>query len=109
MGLDTPSVQFLCAAKSMGVDFATTAMIGRQSFWPGEDALEAVFSTVGVDLDAAVFLRNNPFGEGFFKVLGANDVVSVDYSEYEAAGVLHDMNDPIPNELKERFSVVHDG
>ncbi len=93
----------------MGVDFAATAMIGRQSFWPGEDALRAVFATLGVDADAAAFVRDNPFGEGFFRLLGAQEVLSVDYSEYEAADIIHDMNAPIPANLHERFSVVHDG
>jgi hypothetical protein len=109
MGLDTASVQFLCAAKSLGVNFTTTAMIGRQAFWPGEDALKRVFATLGLDLDVEAFLRENEFGERFFAALGAKEIVSVDYSSYEAASVLHDMNVAIPDELKERFSAVHDG
>lgn len=109
MSLDTPSIQLLCAAKSMGVDFSKTAMIGRQSFWPGEDALRAVFATLGVDLDPVAFLRDNPFAENFFKLLGASEIVSVDVSDYEAAAVLHDMNTPIPDAMRERFSIVHDG
>ena len=43
MGLDTSSVMFLCAARSMGVDFTDTAMIGRQSFWPDPAELRRVF------------------------------------------------------------------
>ena len=33
MGLDAASVKFPSAAKAMGVNFANTAMIGRQTFW----------------------------------------------------------------------------
>jgi hypothetical protein len=109
MGLDTASVQLLCAAKAMGVNFSQTATIGRQSFWPGEDTLSAAFSMLGVHLDPASFLRENPFGDRFLTLLGAKELVSVDYSDYESADVLQDMNVPLKDELRERFSLVHDG
>jgi len=108
MGLDRASVMFLCAAKSMGVDFDSTAMIGRQSFSPDLVTLRRVFRVLGVDRDAAEFL-GHAFGEEFFAVLGASRIESLDVSHYENATILHDMNRPIPEELRERFSVVHDG
>ena len=109
MGLDTPAVKFLCAAKSMGVDFSNTATIGRQSFFPDPLSLRRVFSVLGVSQDAEVFLRENPYGEAFFSLLGARRVNSMDCSNYEEATILHDMNTPISGDLHGRFSLVHDG
>lgn len=109
MGLDTPAVKFLCAAKSMGVDFSNTATIGRQSFFPDPLSLRRVFSVLRVSQDAEAFLRENPYGEAFFSLLGARFVDSIDYSNYEEATILHDMNAPISGDLRGRFSLVHDG
>lgn len=109
MGLDTPAVKFLCAAKSMGVDFSNTATIGRQSFFPDPLSLQRVFSVLGVSREAEAFLRENPYGEAFFSLLGARCVDSIDCSGYEEATILHDMNTPISDDLRGRFSLVHDG
>ena len=109
MGLDSASIKFLCAAKSFGVDFSNLLMIGRQSLFAEESALHSVFSVLGVDADAKAFLRANEYGEEFFSLLGAREINSLDYSTYEDATIVHDMNAPIPDELGQRFSVVYDG
>ena len=109
MGLDAPAVKFLCAAKSMGVDFSNTATIGRQSFFPDPLSLRKVFSVLGVSRDVEAFLRENPYGEAFFSLLGARCVDSIDCSGYEEATILHDMNTSISDDLRGRFSLVHDG
>ncbi|MCS1408850.1 MAG: hypothetical protein M2R45_02027 [Verrucomicrobia subdivision 3 bacterium] len=109
MGLDAPAVKFLCAAKSLGVDFSDAATIGRQSFFPDARSLRQVFSVLGISRQAETFLEENPYSEAFFSLLGAREVTSVDFSDYEAATVVHNMNRPIGGELRKRFSVVHDG
>ncbi len=111
MGLDTPSVIFLCAAKKLGADFTSTAMVGRQIFFTNARVMARVFSALGLDENAGDFVRlsNNQFAEPYFRLLGATSITSVDYSPYESATVLHDMNLPIPDSLKGRFTVVHDG
>jgi SAM-dependent methyltransferase len=48
------------------------------------------------------------YSEGFFRLLGSSTVESIDYSDYEKASIVHDMNEPLPNGLKGRFSVVVD-
>ena len=100
---------FLCAAKSFGIDFSSTLMVGRQSFWPEPHALQRVFSTLGIDCDAKVFLRRHKYGEEFFSLLGAKQIESIDVSPYEQATIVHDMNLPLPRELHDRFTAVHDG
>lgn len=109
MAVDTPSAIWLCAAKSLGVDFTSTATIGRQWFWVDPPTIRRVFSVLGVDRNPEEFLRNNTFAEPFFSLLGARETISLDCSSYEDASIIHDMNVPITDELRERFSVVFDG
>jgi hypothetical protein len=49
------------------------------------------------------------YAEPFFALLGASDTVSIDASSYEGASIVHDMNMPIGENLKDAFSVVIDG
>ena len=46
--------------------------------------------------------------DGVLRYLGAEQVDSIDASEYEDAAKVHDLN-LIPPELEERYSVVVDG
>jgi hypothetical protein len=109
MGVDSASVKFLCAAKSIGVDFTDTAMIGRQAFVPNRNTLRRFFSIMGIARDPDEFLRDNKYSEQFFTLLGAKQIASVDFSKFEGATHIHNMNLPIPETLRARFSVVHDG
>ncbi|MDR1149764.1 MAG: class I SAM-dependent methyltransferase, partial [Spirochaetaceae bacterium] len=44
-----------------------------------------------------------------FKHFGAVTVDSIDYSDYEGASIVHDMNLPVPGHLKEKYDCVWDG
>ena len=85
-------------------------MIGRQSFSPDSEALERMFKELSLDQDAERFLRESGgYGEPYYRLLGAKNICSLDASPYEGATHIHDMNKPIDDALKNRFSVVHDG
>lgn len=45
----------------------------------------------------------------FFRLLGFDEVVSVDVSDYEGADVICDLNQPVPTELHGRFDLVFEG
>lgn len=113
MGIDANGARFLVHAHAMGVDFARTASIGRQSLYVAPDALRAIFADHGLDLDAAeavgICEGSEGFSDGLLRRLGALDPHSIDYSPYERPTHTHDMNRPIPDALRERYSVVLDG
>ena len=44
-----------------------------------------------------------------FKFLGASTIETLDYSPFEGASIIHDLNTPIPDELKNRFDFIYDG
>jgi hypothetical protein len=109
MGLDTAAVNFLCYAKNNGVNFAKTLTIGRQSFQPELNFLKNVFKSIGTSFSAEKFILDNCYGEKFFRELGAQSVDSIDYSDYQGATIQHDLNIPIDNALKNKYTVVYDG
>jgi SAM-dependent methyltransferase len=45
----------------------------------------------------------------FFKKLGFEEVLSLDHSGYEDADIIHDLNVPVPEELRGTFDFVYDG
>jgi len=110
MGIDVPSLQLLCCAKSLGVDFSDTMTVGRQRLIvPSPEATSSILRNVGIPREAAAAVLPGKFAESLFTLLGATQVSSVDASDYEGATHIHDFNQPLPGNLASRFSVVHDG
>jgi hypothetical protein len=109
LGLDTPATVLLTAAKSIGVDFSLSATIGRQVFYPTEWTLRRAFAALHINVDADQILHDNYYAEPFFTLLGATQIDSIDFSPYENATIIHDLNQPIREELRERFTLLHDG
>lgn len=109
MGLDCAAVKFLCVAKSIGVDFSSTLMVGRQSFFPLVDTLKRVFTVLDLHCDPVVLLQQSKYAEPFFALLGAKQISSLDVSHFEGATYVQDLNIPLADGLSQRFSNVYDG
>ena len=55
-------------------------------------------------------LPGGDFAEGFLSgFLGARTVRALDYSDYQQADIVHDLNQPLPPELHNRFDALIDG
>ena len=113
MGLDINGTQFILYAKTLGVDFIRTATIGRQGLHLSPSDFKANLLKFGYSFDdrsiERIFTESNRYAEAFFRSLGSEEVHSLDYSAYEGATYVHDMNTPIPENLKRQYSVVLDG
>ncbi len=109
MALDSASVLLLSAAKSIGADFSDVMMVGRQAFGPRAKVLARVFATFGIEQDARAFVDSHKYADRFFEVMGAERVESLDLSGYEGAPLQHDLNLPLPDALRAKYSLVHDG
>lgn len=116
MGLSLQSIKFVLQAYQSGVRFGRTLTLGRQ---------HVVASPRGI-VDA---LKNTPDLPPSFdpqkvrqalekttwrfdivaEAMGATSVMACDFSDYEGAEIIHDMNNPIAPELEEGFDVVIDG
>lgn len=113
MGLNIDGTRFLLHARARGVNFERTAMIGRQALHLQHPELRRCFEAFGRPIDAAtaesIFTRTQGFAEQLLTELGANEVHSFDYSPFEGATHVHSMNVPVPEQFKERYTVVLDG
>jgi hypothetical protein len=113
MGIDINGAKFLLHVRNLGVDFARTAMIGRQSLLLTRNDLRDAFRIFG---DASgdeqveqIFTGSGGYAEQLLIHLGAKDVHSFDFSAYEGATHLHDMNMEIAPEAKDQYTTVLDG
>jgi hypothetical protein len=112
MGIDLNTVRFLSWARSRGVDYRQTAMLGRQQFMGATVAgLEAALPQAPEALSTArrVLSEAGGYAEPLFRVLDATVVHSYDASDYEGASHLWDLNEPAPSAAREGYSVVFDG
>lgn len=113
MGLDANGVKFLVYAARRGVDFGSTATIGRQSVLASAESIERVIREGRKSVDEVtlknILASSGGYGETILKFLGAVSVVSFDASDYEGATEVHDFNHPIDEQFKNRFTTVLDG
>lgn len=111
MGFDAATVEFLLSARRAGLCMDRVLTIGRQGLHVSEAELAAILRRYGSDPSqaGALLTGDRGFVEPLLKFLGAGSVDSLDFSAYEAATMLHDMNAPLPDALRERYSLVVDG
>jgi SAM-dependent methyltransferase len=108
VGLNHKShVAFLALARRLGVSFETTLQLGRQTMAPDVPIAKA-FEEAGLRPPAGETTRDG-YADGLFRLLGAAEVASLDASDWEGATVVHDLNEPLPDELRDRYTAVFDG
>jgi hypothetical protein len=110
MGVDLCVLDFLLKLPDRRL--RETLCLGRQGIHITENMRVMARQLVaewnpGVTLEALI--GNTGYAEPLFKHLGSSDVKSLDYSDYEGADFVFDLNQPIPDHLKERFDTVFDG
>ncbi len=109
MGLDINGIKLLLKAKKMDLNFEKVLTIGRQVIQMKERDLKDLMVKNGLSKEVVQdVLPENGFSEDFFKTLGATTVDSMDASNYESATIIHDLNQPISDDLKSKFSMVID-
>ena len=104
MGIDIDVAKFLVSARERRVNFARTLTLGSQQF----QFFDYDYKTLCDAYDLKNFPNIKDSTE-FFRYLGAAEVSAMDYSDYEGAAILHDLNVPVGDELKEKFTFVLDG
>lgn len=108
MGITGNSARFIFSARERNdVSFGTTLMLGRQQLFVEEHHASLLANRLNIP--SALLAHTGTFAEPFFAALGAKLVDSMDYSDFEQATVIHDLNTPIPGSLKNKYSVVFDG
>ena len=104
MGIDVDVAKFLLSGRERGVDFKKSLMLGVQQF----QFFDYDYQTLADVFSLADFARVKTSTD-FLQFLGAEEISAMDFSDYEGAAILHDLNKPIGDELKEKFTFVLDG
>lgn len=110
MGLDTNGIKFLLSSHRNGISLRRTLMVGRQilnlDFQEFKRNLKGFGLYKSDDQVENLLAVDGGYAEGFLKTLGAETIDSLDYSNYEGANLLHDMNLVIPDGLKRKYDLV---
>lgn len=114
MGITTKEVAYLAAVRLRGVNFARTLMIGRQHLYTNaagilQGVAEVDASMTSLDDATRIADSGGGFAEPLMEHFGATAVHSLDASAFEGGTHVHDMNDPLPAEMRAQYSLVLDG
>ncbi|MGV3636603.1 MAG: hypothetical protein ACO1NQ_03045 [Flavobacteriales bacterium] len=99
------------AERRLDVRFTRTLTLGRLQMFMRDGVLKALVDRFYPDEPQrwSAVKASKGFAEPFFHALGATSVDSMDFSNYERATILHDLNIPVPTALHGRFDCVVDG
>jgi hypothetical protein len=108
MGLEYHGVRFLVHCKNAGVSYERLLTLGRQNLTVSQKGLQARpelgFSP---NIIPSLFCEDG-YSDSLLAHLGSRDLQMIDFSAFEGATIIHDMNTPVTRELHNRFSCVLD-
>ncbi|MBI3417560.1 MAG: hypothetical protein HY043_19895 [Verrucomicrobia bacterium] len=111
MAIDTETTRFLLESLQQGVSFKKCVTLGRQHYLPSNRESRALLTRWGLKPDAYPKLMEGEYprySEAFWEVLGAKELDTMDASSFEGATLLHDLNQPIPDRLRQAYDTVCD-
>lgn len=109
MGIVYQNLRFLGEAKKQGVSFESTLTIGRQYLFASEKDISRLIAKFPAPSGILKY-KDDEFADRLLReFLGVKELNSIDYSDYEGATIIHDMNQPLPASLHEKFDAVIDG
>ena len=96
---------------------SSVLQLGKQSLYVEADQIPGIAAQHGFDVHVDDVLRdeNGEYIEEtyndvtFFKKLGFTTVHSLDYSDYEGADIVHDLNNPVPEHLHDQYDFIYEG
>jgi hypothetical protein len=118
VGISRGGARFLLAEASQWPFSGRVLQLGRQHLFFGREELENLASFHGVKLKDDFVGKNvreplldeHYLDDGtFFSLLGCSDVESLDLSNDEKPTYTHDLNQEVPDQLKNRFDAIYDG
>ena len=104
MGIDRSAALMLAWAKQSGVDFSSTITLGKQKNYIPPDIKRKMRKWMEFSNKAL----SDTYIDQLIHELGSESVESMDYSEYEGASLIHDLNESLPDPYVEKFSLVID-
>jgi hypothetical protein len=107
MGIDNAAAKMLLLLRNEeGADFSKTIILGRQHNYIGPILRRAILKNFEVSQKSMPLAED--YADEFLETLGIVSPAILDVSNYEGATILHDLNTPIPIELRCQYSTVID-
>lgn len=105
MGIDNAAAKMILLLKNVaGQNLEHTLVFGHQKNYIGFQFRKRISSELGISSKAL----STKYADEFLSAIGARGFQVLDVSDYEGASVIQDLNNPIPHELRDSFSVVID-
>ncbi len=89
-----------------------TLMLGRQTFSIQSNyrlLYDETLARHGYEVSRFDFLQEDGHAETLMRKLGFGDMETMDFSDYEGASILHDLNTKPPKALEKKFDLIFDG
>lgn len=110
MAIANNCAKFLTYAKTFGVSYNNTLTLGRMTLYADKDFLTELEKkhnlftqkTSGISFESG-------YAEPLFSLLGAKQLRSLDFSPYENAAIIQDLNQLWPEQYNNEFSAIFDG
>ena len=108
MGIKTSSARLLTYLKrTEQMDLRAVCMLGRQELCLTKGQIKAICRDYQDVLQGD--FQQERFSEQFLQALGAEEIHSLDASDFEGADMICDLNQPIPAAYRNRFTCIIDG
>lgn len=124
MGLLKPTLRFLAREHRRKPFGGAALLLGRQCVYAGPSDVRRMLNEEGVDArtepDPSLLTSNIPQWRGtpqaanisdvgFLSLLGLETVQAMDCSDFEDAEIVADLNQPVTDDLQNRFDLIIDG
>lgn len=123
MGVGLPSFANLAWLATVHPPSGDCLMLGRQKFRLTKKgkvrkkkvetddvaAFDSVLQRVGLRVSAAEMVQDDGYAETMFEKLGFGRPETLDYSDFEGAQRIWDLNQPVPEDWRGRFGFIFDG
>lgn len=105
MGFEKNGVALFLKMRHDGVKFGRVLTLGHQNIHMDLIDYLKVLKRLGLPPASTV----PEFADPLLLAMGAEKVEAMDFSTYEGAALVHDLNQPIPSDWHEQYDVVFDG
>lgn len=112
MGIDLPQLAQLVQLAGRFRPAGRTLMLGRQGLHlrvAEARRADRLIAAAGLGFTIADVQRDDGFADSLLARLGFGAVEAMDFSDYEGAAHVHDLNQPVPEALHGAFDMILDG
>ena len=105
MGIDWCGLEAILLSVNECTNKENVCMLGRQSININEIQVNSLLNRYS----RTPLITNSAYSEDLFKHLGFKDCDSIDYSSYQGATIIHNMNKKLSSLFLKKYSFIFDG